>query len=212
MLCVALDFPISRFTNIQRAMEVIAISGKKGTGKDWMARRLLDESPAYTAVIAFADPLKQRLYGQDHYDVLLDEKPIDIRALLIETGTAERMQHGPMFYAKQLIALVNLYRSRGFKRVIITDLRLKCELAVLQSREAMGDFKLRLKRMIAPKRNRLRILREAKGETERAEHLAADISETDLDELENSGMFELIHNDVDTLESENEPDEDELLE
>lgn len=179
-----------------KTMEVIAISGKKGTGKDWKASQLLNSDPTYTALIAFADPLKQYLYGKGYRDVLLADKPIDTRALLIEIGTSKRLRHGTNFYAEQLVALLMLYKSRGIKRIIITDLRFKCELSVLKDREAAGDFTLRLLRMIAPNRNMLRIKREANGDHTQAARLAADSSETDLDDLEDSGQFELIFNDV----------------
>lgn len=164
-------------------MEVIAISGKKGTGKDWYASQLLHENPAYTALVAFADPLKQRLYGEGHEDVLLADKPIDTRQLLIETGTAEREKFGTRFYAHQMMALIKLYQMRGMRTVIITDLRLKAELGVLQAFASDGLFSLSLIRMEAPKRNQARIEREAKGDMERAARLAADESEVDLDEV-----------------------------
>lgn len=176
-------------------MRVVAISGKKGTGKDWYASKLLNEQPERCVIVAFADALKMRLYGQDHYDVLAAKKTIQTRALLIETGTRERQEYGPDFFAKQLIALLELYSRRGIRNVIISDLRLKDELYILQGAHASGTIALHLVRMEAPERNRERIEQEANGNTELAAALAQDISEVDLDQLAQAGMFEIVHND-----------------
>lgn len=178
-------------------LEVIAISGKKGTGKDWYAAKLRDWDPAFTVIVAFADPIKCRLYGQGHEDVLLAEKPIDTRHHLIETGKQEKKAYGEYFYARQLLALIRLYSSRGTRRVIISDLRFQVELFILEAHRDNGEFSLKLIRMEAPERNRLRIEREAKGDSERGALLAADISEVDLDELSKvPGRFEIIWNDL----------------
>lgn len=177
-------------------LDVIAISGKKGTGKDWYASKLRDWDPAFTVIVAFADPIKCRLYGQGHEDVLLAEKPIDTRQCLIETGKQEKQAYGEYFYAKQLLALISLYSSRGIRRVIISDLRFQVELNMLETYYEREEFNLKLIRMEAPERNRLRIEKEAKGDLERAALLAADISEVDLDELAKvPGRFEIIWND-----------------
>lgn len=176
-------------------MQVIAISGKKGTGKDWYASQLMNQHPERCVIVAFADALKMRLYGQDHYDVLAANKTIQTRMLLIETGTRERQEYGPDFFAKQLVALLELYSRRGIRTVIISDLRLEIELFVLQASHGRGEIALRLIRMEAPERNRQRIEQEANGDTQLAARLAQDISEVDLDKLANTGLFEIIYND-----------------
>ncbi len=178
-------------------LEVVAISGKKGTGKDWYASQLLEENPAYTVIVAFTDTIKQCLYGQGYEDVLLAEKPIDTRQLLIETGKAEKRAHGDAFYARQLLALIKIYESRGIQRIIISDLRFQVELSMLCSQHDSGEFSLRLIRMEAPERNRLRIERESKGDVDRAAMLASDPSEVELDEVtRRPGLFEIIRNDL----------------
>lgn len=179
---------------------VEATSGKKGTGKDWRTYQsyLADKDGAIMA--AFADWVKTHCYATGEDGVFAEEKTAKTRAKLIETGTEQRRLHGDAYYAIQMLGFIKLQKSRGMRRVLISDLRFQVEYNLLCTAAAQGQFILRLYRIEAPRRNQLRIEREAAGDMALAKKLAEDASETELDTIAvPGGMFEIIHNDIDLV-------------
>ncbi len=175
---------------------VEAFGGKKGTGKDWHSSQSYTSDPTGTVIFAFADWIKTHCYALGREEVFDAHKTATTRKFLIDTGTANRKEYGQAYYAVQMLGFIRLLKSRGFKRLIISDLRFKVEYFALCEAADLGEFDLRLFYIHAPKRNQLRIERESAGDKEIAKLLAEDPSEVEMDAIVlESNHFTIINND-----------------
>lgn len=112
---------------------IIGLSGYAQTGKDTVAKILIEEH-GYRRV-AFADSIRQFLYevdpplGGPSLRTIVDDYGWDVakanpavRQLLQNVGLAARNQFGEDFWVKQALSTVDL-----FDNVVITDVRFKNE-------------------------------------------------------------------------------------
>lgn len=162
-------------------MIVVALTGKIGVGKDYICKnfllpKLTDHYP--TQVIAFADSLKDRLATSFTYDELYKNKTEMSRKALISVA-AELRSTDPEIFIKALQQKIQLAEERGFKAVIITDLRLMNEYVYLRSINAT------IIRIYAPNRSKSKV---------EYKEVQSDVTETNLDKID-WGPDNIINND-----------------
>ena len=175
----------------------IAISGKRNSGKDTVANFLTEElGKDATYRTAFAEPIKkivQILYPDISYDVLWgpshlrdstiipnltdNGKPLTVRKLIQDIGKFGR-KYNPDIWANTTIQTCYNYLASG-AHAVISDCRFINELNKLKHNKFL---------IIRINRN---IIRDSGTDL--------DISETDLDELNDSAYDYIINNDSDLV-------------
>ena len=161
----------------------IGISGKMGSGKDYFAENFLIPFLESTLkekciIISFADMIKINLMTFNDInlkDVYVD-KTNEIRTKLREEGQGKKQLYGDDIWIKYVKNWGNLHLSRGFKHIIITDVRFKNEYDFVNSMDGV------VIRINAPNRNHTRLLKESSNE-EQYKELVNHISETELDSV-----------------------------
>jgi guanylate kinase len=164
----------------------IALSGKMGTGKDYIVNNIIkpfieNELNKKCIILSFGDMIKINL--MTHNNIKLDElyngnKSPYIRQLLQYEGTENgRNIHGDDIWIKYLYNWGLMHKSRGIDIIIIPDLRFKNEYLFLQSINAL------VIRINAPNRNELRLRKESNTEAE-YNKIKNHLSEIDLDDIE----------------------------
>ena len=113
-------------------MKLIGISGKAGSGKDFLGRLL--RRYGYQNV-AFAWPLKLEAIEQGFtYEEVFNTKPEHVRHWLQERGVWRRQQN-PQHWVAQLESLMGvLHDQGGIPNFVITDLRFPNEYDFIRSR------------------------------------------------------------------------------
>lgn len=163
---------------------LIAISGKLGSGKDYLMEHYFlprVDPDAGVTKMAFADQLKINVAsktGASLADCLSGNKSAELRRELQLEGTERgRDLYGPDIWVTALENWVRLRKIRGdqFKIVLITDCRFPNEA---QWVEDNGGFLLRIE---APDRTRTRLEAESKGDPKLAASIGSHLSETALD-------------------------------
>lgn len=150
-------------------MKLIGLSGRAGSGKNYLAQQVL--APLGWLECALADEIKIRgvATGVGDYDALFHQKPPTIRRWLQEEGT-ERGRHvfGENMWVDALMArLTRVKETWGFERFVVTDVRFPNEVKAIQDR---GGWVFRIE---APERAAASPLTEAARQHE---------SETALDD------------------------------
>jgi len=171
---------------------IIGVSGKMGTGKDYFVenyvipyiKNVLKET---YIILSFADMLKVNLMV--HHNIQLNElygnKTPKIRELLQQEGTEKgRNIHGEDIWIRYVKAWSELYKSRGFKYIIIPDVRFKNEYEFIK--QSFNNTGI-VFRMHAPKRNEKRLRHESNNND-----IKNHQSETDLDDI---NFDKIINND-----------------
>jgi hypothetical protein len=148
-------------------MQVIALHGKIGVGKDYVSRIILNKIPHPTYVIAFADHLKDLLQHKYSYEHLYNKKTEQSRKDLIDTAATLR-ETDPEIFIKAVAKKIQLAKDRGYKTTIITDLRLKNEYDYLKSINAA------IIHISAPDRSKDKV---------EYKEVTTDITETSLDNI-----------------------------
>lgn len=152
-------------------MKLIGLSGKAGTGKNFLAQQIL--APVGFLECALADELKIRgiVVGVGSYEDLFHRKPPTIRQWMQEEGTERgRDVFGEDCWVNALMArLTRVKETWGCERFVITDVRFPNEVRAIQRR---GGWVLRVD---APERAAASPL-----ETEARQH----VSETALDDFQ----------------------------
>jgi hypothetical protein len=176
-------------------MIIIALSGKIGSGKDYLGKRIAGlYKTRDVTIMAFGDYLKCMCSIKDNIPImsLYDRKTDEHRKLLQNRGTEERKKYPSGVSASQtsneifikfLDCQTRIAEMRGVGAIVITDLRTKAEFEYLKTR---GAF---LIRVIAPERTKNKILAESKGDAEIYNSIANHESETELDSY---GPFNLL--------------------
>lgn len=162
--------------------EIYAMSGKLGSGKDYIAKEFLlanlPDKP--TMFVSFADHFKIDAiskYGMDA-DVVFGFKPrtAEVRKYLQVAGTEEgRMKFGEDIWIRTLEAWIYLHSKRGIERFIITDCRFENE------KRAIEQWDGKVIRVLAPSRSEARLKQEADSNNVPVEFISNHPSETSLD-------------------------------
>ena len=142
---------------------IIGISGKMGTGKDYIAENYImpyieNKLKEKCLILSFADMLKINLMVR--HDIKLNElyggrKTQEIRKLLQIEGTEKgRNIYGEDIWVRYLEAWYELHKSRGIKYIIIPDVRFKNEYDFIKKNNGI------VFRINAPNRNEKRLREE----------------------------------------------------
>lgn len=174
--------------------EIYALSGKLGSGKDYIAKEfLLANLPKKnTLFVSFADHFKIDAiskFGMEA-DVVFGFKPrtAEVRKYLQIAGTEEgRLKYGEDIWIKTLEAWMYLHSKRGVERFIITDCRFPNE------KQAVESWGGKVIRVLAPSRTEARLKQEAESNNVPVEYISQHPSETSLD---NEHFDYVIHNDI----------------
>lgn len=178
---------------IDKKIKIISISGKFGSGKDYMRGiivSILARLKILCVPISFADHFKVECCGKDHmpYEKVFGSQRDDkTRQALQRRGTEEGIQiYGKYIWVDIIGTWIRIYSERGIEYFCIADTRFTHEIEWLKDQSAV------IIRLVAPRRTWDRALIEAKGDVERANVLMNHISETALDNPKYNNMFDLI--------------------
>lgn len=148
--------------------QIVAITGKRGSGKDTAARGLTSDYGLYFQQMSFADPLREIIeivYGitmQEMLDPILKEQPLDRypfkspREILTLIGT-EGFRN---LIADDTWVQAFLRRAQKHKRVVIADLRF------LNEEKALREAGAIIVRIINPNRVDTDAISQHRSETE----------------------------------------------
>ncbi len=163
-------------------MEILAFSGKMGSGKDYVSQKIICPilPKKNTIFVSFADHFKVESIVKDKMpraEVFgWVERSTETRRILQRKGTEEgRMVFGDDIWVDTLIEWMHLYHSRGVERFIITDCRFTNEVNRLKE---LGAFLIRIS---ASERSFKRYQIESKGDDKVLQSIMNHPSETDLD-------------------------------
>jgi hypothetical protein len=109
-------------------IELVGISGKAGSGKDFVGRTLL--RPAGYSQWAFAWPMKMLCVGRGYdYADVFHVKPPEVRRALQLIGTEEGwMKFGKDYWVDQAHAwMLTLHENLGINKFYLTDVRFQHE-------------------------------------------------------------------------------------
>lgn len=164
----------------------IAVSGKMGTGKDYIITNIIkpfieNELKKTCLIMSFADMIKINLmvrHNKQLEELYQGTKTPEIRQLLQYEGTENgRNIYGEDIWIKYLYNWGLLHLSRGIDFILISDLRFKNEYYFLKSIGAI------IFRINAPIRNEERLRKESSNEEE-YQKIKNHKSEIDLDDIE----------------------------
>jgi dephospho-CoA kinase len=165
-------------------MIIIGLSGKMGSGKNYIAEKIIYPSfkDEYNIlIIGFGDLMKNELYARDTtllYDELYDHKTFETRNKLQQYGTENgRDKYHQDIWVRGLDIQVETFRRRSNDKclVIVCDVRFQNEAEYIIKKGG------KLIRVVAEDRTNDRYLREAKGDKEQYQKIATHRSETELD-------------------------------
>lgn len=181
--------------NILNGVEVFGISGKLGSGKNFVTEKVLMKmlEPAPTVILSLADQIKINgivQHGLDRHKCFV-EKDEHTRKVMQRVGTEEgRNVYGPDIWIRYVLEWMVVHASRGVKRFLIPDVRFHNEFDFIKD---LGGTMIRVN---APKRNRMALEREAAKGTGTPESIGSHPSETELD---SGRTFDyVIDNDIDS--------------
>lgn len=172
---------------------VIGVSGKLGCGKDYITNHVImpviEKMGCRYLQCAFADQIKINVMTKNNisYEDVYENKTPDSRRLLQVEGTEVGRIQDKNIWVKYLDNWIKVHENRGINVYIISDVRFKNEYYYVK-----GEYRIGLMlRVIAPNRNKERLLRESKGDDELLSKISSHASECDLDDFTND-MFDMI--------------------
>lgn len=162
---------------------IIAISGKMGSGKDYITENIIIPSLKGKRVskIAFADQIKVNVATRNNIPLeklVGGDRSAEHRRLLQIEGTEEgRMKYGEDIWVKTVENWIKLRKMRDNIDVfIITDCRFPNEVDWVKSQGG------KVIRVNAPKRTARRMAEESKGDPAILSMISGHLSETALDD------------------------------
>lgn len=159
---------------------IIGISGKIGSGKNYIAEKILfnklREKGKNVVVMAFGDYLKMMCYVRDgiSYEKLFHNKDNQTRQILQIRGMKERETDDQVFI-KMLDCHMKIAFDRNIDVIVVSDLRFNIEFEFLKNKNAT------LLRVNSPKRTYDKMMKECEGDEKLISTISNHISETDLD-------------------------------
>lgn len=189
------------------SVEVWLMVGKMGSGKDYVMNHFLKPLLPWSVdlsltkevrelTLAFADYIKLDAIAKKRvpFREVYGEKTEQSRQALQRAGTENgRDVHGRLVWVKHVLVTMYLHHVRsGVTRFFLSDCRFPEELVTFKL--LFGD-RARAVKVVAPERNRLRLLKEAKGDPEKAEELSRHASEVSLDHTHGSLFYRVFEND-----------------
>lgn len=179
--------------------KVIVLSGKLGTGKDFIGDQIfqaLRNSGHNPLKIGAADLLKIFCIAQNsecNYHNMYEEKTAATRQILRDESLKHKVQYGDDIWVNYVKIFIEIFSKRGVSHFIIQDCRYKNEMRVYRE---LNSYIIRIE---APLRNRKRLEQEARGFANPEEWIlkaSQDPSECDLDDVPVSEFDYYLLNDI----------------
>ncbi len=181
---------------LKAPFQFISISGKFGSGKDFMRKVILRQLAKHGILcmpFSYADQFKAEVVVKDkipYAKVYGDERDSKTRSLLQKRGTEEgRHVWGDDVWVDIGDTLMRAHTERGMKVFVGADTRFINEHKSAKAKPALHI------RLVAPKRSWDRALKEAKGDVERAKDCASHPSEIEMDSVPLSDFDLVVPND-----------------
>ena len=175
-------------------MKLIGLSGKLGSGKNYIAEKIIApyfQDKYNILIIGFGDQVKNELYARDEtltYDLLYDQKSYDSRKKLQEYATEYgRDKYNQDMWIRGLDMQIETFVKRSPKDVmiIICDVRFVNEADYIKKKNGY------LFKINSLNRTNLRYWKEADNDEIKYNNICNHKSEIDLD---NYKLFDLIIN------------------
>lgn len=163
---------------------IIAISGKLGTGKDYIGNLFctyLRKTGYNPMFLSFADHLKVEAMARHNltFSEVTDKKTEKSRRILQLMGTEEyKAKYGDDVWVRYFNSWLQFHSARGINAFIVCDLRFTVEYEYLQSQKAF------IVRLDAPDRNMIKLMSEFNNDMAKAQQAMNHASETNLDTVE----------------------------
>ena len=179
-------------------MIIIGLSGKMGSGKNYIAEQIIYPSfkdDYNILIIGFGYLMKNELYARDKtltYDELYDHKTFETRNKLQQYGTENgREKYHSDIWIRGLDIQIETFRRRSNDNclVIVCDVRFVNEADYIKQKGGI------LFRINSPIRSNIRYLREANNDSIKYDLISTHKSETEL----NDYKFDHLINNDDTL-------------
>jgi dephospho-CoA kinase len=165
-------------------MKLIGLSGKLGSGKNYIAEKII--APYFKdkyniLIIGFGDQVKNELYARDlllTYDLLYDNKTFESRKKLQEYATEHgRDKYNHDMWIRGLDMQIETFCKRSPKEVlvIICDVRFLNEAEYIKSKNGI------IIRIEALQRTESRYWKEASNNHDKYDSIRKHMSETNLD-------------------------------
>jgi phosphomevalonate kinase len=180
-------------------MKIIGLSGKMGSGKNYISEQLLYryfKDKYNILIIGFGDLMKNELYARDKsllYDELYDHKTFVTRQKLQQYGTENgRDKYHEDIWVRGLDIQIETFNRRCGPNalIIICDIRFVNEFEYVKSK---GGKNIRI---ISPNRTHDRYFREASGDITKLEVIKNHRSEISLDNHSFDYIIKNDYNDV----------------
>jgi phosphomevalonate kinase len=180
---------------------IIGLSGKMGTGKDYLANNViipfLEKHGKQCLQLAFADQIKVNCMTKNNlnFDDVYVEKTHKTRNLLQYEGTENgRNVLGEDIWIKYFDSWRKVFTSRGVDAIVVVDVRFHNEVDYIRN---LGGLLIRIN---APLRNEKRLIQESGGDISKYVKISSHQSECSLDNMK---IFDItIDNDVTLTEEQ----------
>jgi phosphomevalonate kinase len=177
-------------------MLIIGLSGKMGSGKDYIAsnyiipflKNTLNQNPLK---MAFSDQLKVNVMTKYNipYNDVFNKKTDHTRQLLQQEGTENgRCKYGQDIWIKHFDAWSSVFGSRGINAIILSDVRFLNEVQYIKNK---GGLVIRID---APNRNEERLQNDSRGCADTYNRIKNHPSECDLDNVSDTYFDFVVNN------------------
>ena len=165
-------------------MKLIGLSGKLGSGKNYIAEKVIApyfQDKYNILILGFGDQVKNELYARDldlTYDLLYDHKSFESRKKLQEYATENgRDKYNQDMWVRGLDMQIETFYKRSPKEclIIICDVRFINEANYIKNKNGF------LFRIEASKRTECRYWKEANNEYDKFINISKHESEINLD-------------------------------
>jgi len=181
-------------------MKLIGLSGKLGSGKNYIAEKVI--APHFKdkyniLIIGFGDQVKNELYARDTkltYNLLHDNKTFESRKKLQEYATENgRDKYNQDMWVRGLDIQIQTFCKRSPKECLI----IICDVRFINEAEYIKNNNGLLFRIEAEQRTNIRYMKESNEDQEKYNKICSHISETNLDNY----IFDYIINNDNILDT-----------
>ena len=166
-------------------MKLIGLSGKLGSGKNYIAEKIIApyfQDKYNILIIGFGDQVKNELYARDEtltYDLLYDNKTYESRKKLQEYATEYgRDKYNQDMWIRGLDMQIETFCRRSPKEVLI----IICDVRFINEAEYIKNHKdSHLYRIEANNRTKSRYQKESNDDQDNYNKISNHMSETNLD-------------------------------
>jgi dephospho-CoA kinase len=175
---------------------IIGVSGKLGSGKDFITSNViipvLEKLQKRYLNLNFADQIKINVITKNgiNYSDVYETKTESSRQLLQKEGTEIGRTADKNTWVNYLDNWIKVHYSRGVNTFVVSDVRFMNEFDYVKNLNGI------MIKIIAPKRNNIRLLQESNGNKDVYDKISIHRSECDLDLLSDDLFNLVIYNDI----------------